>query len=67
MKKNLCSVLTNNIFDEKRTYLFVAGPHHDMIDPVMNKTIPCNVAVLGSLGNSSSKIAAKGIADPVLI
>ncbi|WMV33598.1 hypothetical protein MTR67_026983, partial [Solanum verrucosum] len=35
------------------------GQHHDLIDPMMNKAKPCNVTVLGSLGNSSSRIASQ--------
>lgn len=49
------------------TYLLVAGPFQDMLNPMMNKTRPCMKAVDGSSGNANSKIAARGMAEPELI
>lgn len=47
--------------------MFVAAAFQLTVNPMMHKTRPCDSAVEGSSGKASSKIAARGIAEPELI
>lgn len=72
----LCFTFHNNVADIKdqkpknkvlETYLFVAGPFQDIKNPIMNKTKPWMTTVDGLSGNTSRRIAARGMADAELI